>query len=431
MARSAFRSIVSGFLAAFLLLTFPLSAQVPIGFERDRMKMILETVSRDVEKNFYDPSLRGLDWKTLTQQTRQRIEASNSAGEMLTAIFSLVERLKDSHTVFLPPSRIVEARFGFEAKTIGDRVRIYKLDPKGAAAAAGLQRGDHILSINGFTAERSTFDLMMLYFRVLRPVALMEIEYSRGGAPPKKLRVEAKVTQKPMITDLTDIDNIYQLIRQAEADEDEDPFLYGDYEGGVGYLYLPYFTSDGSLLNRLAGRVKNARAVVVDLRGNPGGSVDGLTHFVGFFEPEATVIADMVGRQKTEPMKVKPRKPALQGRPLVILVDSQSASAAEVFAHHFQRTARGVVVGDRTSGRVTVARFYSHQIGQDVVVPYGIQVAIARAVFPDGEELEARGVTPDVPCLPTEEHLREDRDPCLKAAINLARERLEAASPSQ
>jgi C-terminal processing protease CtpA/Prc len=430
MARSLFRSAVSAFLAAFLFLALPLSAQVPIGFERDRMEMILETVSRDVEKNFYDPSLRGLDWKALTEQTRRRIEASDSAGEMLTAIFSLVERLKDSHTVFLPPSRIVEARFGFEAKTIGDHVRIYKLDPKGAAAAAGLQRGDRIHSINGFTADRATFDLMMLYFRILRPVALMEIEYSRGGAPPKKLRVEAKVTQKPIVTDLTDIDNIYQLIRQAEAADDEDPFMYGDYDGGVGYLYLPYVTSDGSLLNRLAGRVKSSRAVVVDLRGNPGGSVDGLAHFVGFFEPEATVIADMVGRQKTEPMKVKPRKPALQG-PLVILVDSQSASAAEVFAHHFQRTGRGVVVGDRTSGRVTVARFYSHQIGQDVVVPYGIQVAVARAVFPDGEELEARGVKPDVLCLPTEEDLREDRDPCLKVAINLARERLNAASPSQ
>ncbi len=105
-------------------------------------------------------------------------------------------------------------------------------------------------------------------------------------------------------------------------------------------------------------------------------------------------------------------------------MDAESASAAEVFARHFQRTGRAVLIGDQTSGRVTVSETYGHSVGIDIVVVYGTQVAVARLVFPDGEELEGRGVTPDISCLPSVEDLRQERDPCLNRAYQLARESL-------
>lgn len=189
----------------------------------------------------------------------------------------------------------------------------------------------------------------------------------------------------------------------------------------------PYFFGDADFFSGLLGKIKESRATIVDLRGNPGGAVDALAHFAGFFEEEPVEMAEMVGRKKSEMIKAKPHKPYLGG-PLFILVDSQSSSAAEIFARHFQRTGRAVVVGDRTSGRVTAARYFPMQYGSQSVVLYGVQVAVSRVVFPDGQELEKRGVTPDQPCIPTAEDLTAERDTCLGLALRLAEEKIGPAA---
>jgi hypothetical protein len=73
---------------------------------------------------------------------------------------------------------------------------------------------------------------------------------------------------------------------------------------------------------------------------------------------------------------------------------------------------------------VTASRVHAESIGTDTVVPFGIQVAEGRVVFPDGLELEKRGVTPDYPCLPTEDDLRKESDPCHVKALLEARKAL-------
>src|SRR4051794_5055880 len=82
-----------------------LDAGSNVSFERSRMQDILSRVSKDIEKYYYDPKLNGLDWKALTAQSKEKIGQAESVGPMLTAIFSLVDKLHDSHTVFLPPAR--------------------------------------------------------------------------------------------------------------------------------------------------------------------------------------------------------------------------------------------------------------------------------------------------------------------------------------
>lgn len=52
--------------------------------------------------------------------------------------------------------------------------------------------------------------------------------------------------------------------------------------------------------------------------------------------------------------------------------------------------------------------YYSERIGTDQVVPFGVQVGMARIVFPDGGELEKNGVTPDVQCTPTGKEMRKN-----------------------
>ncbi len=410
--------------AVLLLLVVALAgscswAQVPISFERQRMKQILMEVKHDIDKNFYDPSLKGLNWPELVNQARERIEKANNVSQMLTAIFVLVDKLHDSHTKFLPPQRVDKVRFGFEAKAFGDEIRIYELKKEGAAAAAGLQLGDRILSVNGFNADRQSFDLMMLYFRALRPVTAMEMDIQRGNGPVQKIHVPAKVIPGKLLTDLTTGTDLWELIREIEADAKEE-YPYHKGEDGIGYMRLPSFGIDEGFFSRLFGKVKDSKAIIVDLRGNLGGRVDTLTWAGGYFTRDDTVIGDVVRRDKTEPMKIKPHNDAFRG-PMFVLVDSESSSAAEIFARHFQRAGRAKVIGDRTSGRVTVARFFPHRSGQDTVIFYGVQIGVGRLILPGGEELEGRGVVPDIYCVPSGEELRGKHDRCRTLAHFQAR----------
>lgn len=122
-------------------------------------------------------------------------------------------------------------------------------------------------------------------------------------------------------------------------------------------------------------------------------------------------------------MIIKPQRPHYD-LPMYILIDSETGSAAEMFAKHFQLRKKAVVIGDRSSGRVTRSMYYAERIGTDRIIPFGVQIGMSRFVFPDGTELEKNGVIPDVPCSPTGKEMREERDVCLWKAIELARAKL-------
>ncbi len=405
------------FCLLLLLLPTSLIAQNNLvsGLDRERMRDMLKVVAGDIEKNYYDPTLHGLDWKGLTAQAEQKINQAKTPSEMIVAIFVLVDKLKDSHTRFIPPSRVNRPLFGMEAKMFGDEARIYDLRPKGAAAEAGLQMGDRILEINGYRPQRKDFDDALIYYRFLHPMSQLKITYARGSSPPQTVVVNAKIKTGTMALDFSKLDNIYRYL--VENFSESERHFYAMFEDGIGYLQVPSF-AEGEQVP--LGNLEKPKAVVIDLRDNPGGYVKSLEEFAGHFESQTVTMADTIWRKKDEPFKAKSSGPHY-AVPLVILVDSRSSSAAEIFARHFQRTGRGTVIGDLSSGRVNTSRVYPEQIGTDKLLPFAVQISVARVVFPDGEELEGHGVKPDVPCLPGEDDLREERDPCLMKAVSLAR----------
>src|SRR2546427_9592864 len=93
--------------------------------ERRRAEQILNLVSKDVQNNFYDETLKGVDWAALTEQARQRIASADELGQMHGAISALVYQLHDSHTVFIPPKRKIKAVYGFKAKPFADNIYVY------------------------------------------------------------------------------------------------------------------------------------------------------------------------------------------------------------------------------------------------------------------------------------------------------------------
>jgi carboxyl-terminal processing protease len=411
-------------LAAAYLPIFVSAQQVDLKFERQRANDVLNMVSGHIEKEYYDPKLHGVAWQDLLRQARDRIEKSQSAGQMYTAIFLVSDSLNDSHTVFIPPQHVNVPQFGFDAMAYGDEIRIFDLTPKGAAQQAGLQRGDRILTLNGYNATRAEYDKMNLYFRILRPVVALDIGYQRGSEAPKTLHLEAHMKQGRAVTDLTDANTWFDLLREDESAAAKAPVAqWADYDDGVKVLKLRSFAEEPDWYQGVLGKVKDAKALVLDLRGNRGGRIDSLRYIASCFVSEPTVLADVVSRKKTEPIRLDPKVPHLH-MPLVVLIDSESSSAAEAFPKFVQVAKRGTVVGDHSMGRLTVAKIFPDRAGYDTGALFATEVSVARFVFPNGEEVEGKGVTPDYQCLPGEQDLKGQNDPCAAMAINVARKAL-------
>jgi carboxyl-terminal processing protease len=382
--------------------------------ERGRMEDIMDVVAKDIEKHFYDPKLKGVDWKAITERARQRIRQADHLGDMLAAIASVPYQLNDSHTVFIPPGRSAKVDYGFDAEPFATDILVYKLKKDGPAVKAGLQLGDKIIAMDGFAAKRENFFEMTRYFEFLNPATEMTLEVVRGNDPPRTITIPAKVEQrgKGYLMD-------YNAIRQM-IDAQEPVYKHQDYEGNIGYLKLRIFMLSSRNVDAMVSKVKNSSAVIIDLRGNGGGAIETLTSLAGSFTDQPYEMAKRVGRDKTEVVKVKAETPRITA-PVFVMVDSDSASASEMFARDLQTRKRAVVIGDNSSGRVNLAQIFWEKVGAFDMVAFGTEIAVAKVVMEDGEELENRGVKPDQFCIPTAQDLHQEKDPCLDQALKLAR----------
>jgi carboxyl-terminal processing protease len=393
--------------------------------QRGEMEDILRIVSADVQKNFYDPQMKGLDWQALTEETRQRIRDSNNTGQMILAILSLLSKLGDSHTYFVPPRLTQQADFGFGVRSYGDDVRVCKVVEKGPAAKSGLGVGDKILSMNGIPVDRSNIsDVFSLLQRVL-PAAALDIETVSPGGRPSRLHIPAHmiVAQEHQY-----LESVWRVADQQRARDVRVTFLHKDYGEGVTYVGIPSFTGPPEATYSALKKAEHSRALVLDLRGNHGGWRDTVLAFLGFFSAQPQLLAKKVLRSQSENLTIKPQYTGFDGS-IVILVDSDSASAAELAARHLQLNHKAFVIGDRTSGKVNEGHVISEKIGARFVMPFAVVVTEAKLVMPNGEELEGRGVIPDYLCVPTPEDLQERRDPCLDRAIALAKKTLVETRP--
>jgi len=228
------------------------------------------------------------------------------------------------------------------------------------------------------------------------------------------VKVPATVTREPP-------QYFFSFIETGRDDEAQER-SYGlkNYGDGIQYLRLRTFLMPSTEIVGMIKPLRDAKAVILDLRGNGGGSLSTMVDFIGQFVGEPFEMAASVSRKKSEPIRVKPLSPHI-GSPLYVLIDSASASASEMFARSLQIHKRAILIGDRSSGRVNSAQFFWQPVGSWEGVEFGTEIAVSKVVMENREELENRGVTPDESCVPTPEDLRTERDVCLERALVMAR----------
>ena len=388
--------------------------------EREIARGMLTDVKYDIKSNYYDPKFHGVDLDSRYKQASDYISKATSLNQALGAIAWFMEGFNDSHTVFLPPPRPFVIEQGWRMQMIGENCYVTAVKPGSDAEKKGLSAGDQVLKINGLVPTRADLHKIQYLFLALRPQPGLELLVRSPNQEERTLDIAFQIRETRRIIEPGR--DIWDEIREWQKGRS----LYQRRSVAVGDTIvwkLPTFAVDEKAADAMIGDSMKYRSMVIDLRGNGGGSVETLLHLMRHFFDHGVKVANVQTRAKTEPQTAKTRNPLFSG-PLIVLIDSQSASASEIFARVMQLEKRATVFGDRSAGAVMEAQIYPHHLGLAYMVSYASEVTSANLVMTDGNSLENVGVLPDVEQLPAAEDLRSNRDPVLASALALLGQRI-------
>ena len=291
-------------------------------------------------------------------------------------IDSMLENL-DPYTQFIPESEIDDYRFmttgqyGGVGALIGQRGdSILITDPYEGfpAQKAGIMAGDIIKEINGQKVTGKHSDEVSKLLKG-QPHTSLTVVLQRPG-------VSAPIT-KTIVRDEIQIKNV--------------PF-YGMLDEHVGYIRLSSFTDNagGEVKDALTQlKIKNKlEGVIVDLRGNPGGLLNEAVNIVNVFIDRGEEVVSTRGKVKEWDKVYKALNNSVDTQiPLALLVNSGSASAAEIVSGSLQVLDRGIVIGQRTFGKGLV------QTTRPLSYNTQLKVTTAKYYIPSGRCIQALDYT--------------------------------------
>ena len=288
----------------------------------------------------------------------------------------------DPHTTFLDPEeyRILEddtsgrfAGIGVEVSMRDGWLTVLSVFEDGPAFDQGLKPGDRFLQIDGKDA---------------RDLRLSEAVRRMRGKAGSTVRVSMR---RPGADDA-----ISATLTRAYIDLE--PVEIEPFDDGIVYVQLKAFQeqtasmlSDG--LDRAAVRLRDTggvRGILLDMRNNGGGLLRQAVLVTDEFLSSGVIVSTR-GRNDVLRRSFKAHRGGTRPNwPMVVLVNAQTASAAEIVAGALQDHKRGIVVGERSFGKGSVQNI--------IALPDGsaMKVTVSKYFTPDGTSIQAQGISPDI-----------------------------------
>ncbi|MBT3621207.1 MAG: S41 family peptidase [Flavobacteriales bacterium] len=334
---------------------------------------ITSVISVGFTDNYFEIS-KNLDiFTTLYKELNTFYVDETDPGELMKEGIDKMLKSLDPYTTYIPESEIEDFRFmttgqygGIGAMITKRKEFVFISEPYEGfpAQKAGLMAGDKILEINGKSAKSKTTE---------------EVSKVLKGQPN---------TSVTLLIERPHLDKPFEVTFEREKVSVKSVPYSAYIEDGIGYVKLRSFTRNCSKDIKSAiedlKKETELKGLILDLRSNPGGLLNESVDIVNLFVEKGEEVVSTRGKIKSwEKSYIANNKPLDTAVPLVILINSSSASASEIVSGAIQDLDRGVVIGQRSYGKGLVQQTRKLSYNSQ------LKLTVAKYYIPSGRCIQA------------------------------------------
>ena len=342
--------------------------------------------------------------EVLERIQNEYVDEINQSDVMDSAINGVLQSL-DPYSAYMSPDLFEDMQtdtrgeFGGLGIEIGMEAGVVKVIAPiedTPASKAGIKAGDYIIKINDIQVQGKS---------LMEAVKLM-----RGPVGSSiKLTVRRKSIKKALD---------FSIVREIIEVKSVEAKILGK-KKNIGYLKLKSFNenSDKQLFKKIKDIEKknNPIGYIVDVRNNPGGLLNQAVSITDFFLNDGEIVSTK-GRKISETRKFFARQgDGIKGKPIIVLINSGSASASEILAGALKDHKRAIILGETSYGKGSVQTIIPLKNGG------GIRLTVSKYYLPSGQSISEVGVSPDIEIEEKEKDfvINTETDNQLNYAINL------------
>ena len=332
-----------------------------------------------VKQSYAEPHLNDQNWHRWKRRYVNKIVDNDDA---YVAINTMLASLDDPYSRLLSKEEFLEQSNSIESKMYGIGVNIASVSGKiyivnvikgSPADSSGLKQGDMLVSVDNHQIKgKSIFQVAQYIKGALNETVTLVISRDGNKLTKKIKRAEIKV----------------KTVECAKLDKD------------TGYIHIISFIG------------KDTKGLILDLRGNTGGLFQNAVFVSNLFLKSGNIVS-VIGRDGLSSSYGVQKGEFVYDKPLVVLVDGDSASASEIVSGALKDNNRAKIVGTKTFGKGVVQKIYA------LPNQMGMNLTIAKYLTPSGRDINEKGIEPDYEVTFTRDDVNKNFDRQLEFAKNL------------
>ena len=346
-----------------------------------------------IKQSYAEPHLNDQNWHRWKRRYFNKITDIDDA---YVAINTMLASLDDPYSKLLSKDEFMEQNNSIESKMYGIGVNIASVSGKiyivnvikgSPADSSGLKQGDMLVSVDNHQIKgKSIFQVAQYIKGALNETVTLVISRDGNKLTKKIKRAEIKV----------------KTVECAKLDKD------------TGYIHIISFIGNDTPIEFInaMNKIKDTKGLILDLRGNTGGLFQNAVFVSNLFLKSGNIVS-VIGRDGLSSSYGVQRGEFVYDKPLVVLVDGDSASASEIVSGALKDNNRAKIVGTKTFGKGVVQKIYA------LPNQMGMNLTIAKYLTPSGRDINKKGIEPDYEITFTRDDVNKNFDRQLEFAKNL------------